>query len=309
MTEVERIVQNGVVSADFLLPEKICDFLVTEKSKKIWAISIDLLVQLDAVCRKHGLKYSLGFGSLLGIVRHHGFIPWDDDVDVVMPRADYEKLKKYKNEFRNPYFLQFPGEDNGYALSFAKLRNSNTTSISWPFRYETFNQGIFLDIFPLDNYSLNNFEENYSKIKSLVAECSASMRRSNPHPDDADLLKLKQFPIARDVKTITSELDSVLRINEQYPSNKYIIWSFLVYDYQRMTFSKDIHDDLVDDDFYGHSVYVPRNADEILRIMYGDYMKMPPVEQRGVWHNKEYMNPDIPYKVSLQQLRKFDITN
>ena len=105
MTEVEKIIEKGVIPSNFLEPEIICDFYVDEKRKKIWAIGIDLLIQFDIVCRRHNLRYSLAFGTLLGCVRHHGFIPWGDDVDVVMPREDYESLKKYKSEFETPYFF------------------------------------------------------------------------------------------------------------------------------------------------------------------------------------------------------------
>lgn len=93
MTECERIIKDGILPKSFFLPETICDFHVDEKRKKMWAIGIDMLVKFDEVCRKHELRYSLAFGSLLGVVRHKGFIPWDDDIDVVMPREDYEKLK------------------------------------------------------------------------------------------------------------------------------------------------------------------------------------------------------------------------
>ena len=165
MTECERIIKEGILPDSFFEEETICDFLVTRERKKIWAISIDMLRVFDSVCRKHYLHYSLAFGSLLGAVRHNGFIPWDDDIDVVMPRGDYEKLKIFRSDFINPYFLQFPGDNFGYFVSFAKLRNSNTSSISFPFRYEDFNQGIFMDIFPMDNYSASNLESNVNRIK------------------------------------------------------------------------------------------------------------------------------------------------
>lgn len=306
MTEIERIIQGGVISPDFLCPETICDFVVDEKRKKIWAIGIDLLVQFDSVCRRHGLQYSLGFGSLLGYVRHHGFIPWDDDIDVVMPREDYERLKKYKTEFKHPYFLQFPGEDQGYYFSIAKLRNSNTTSISWAFRYENFNQGIFLDIFPLDNFNKNNLEENFARIKKLIAESSALMRRSNPYPDETDKQKLAQFPLVRDGNHIMKELDEVLRIHNGILSDSYIAWCCSVYGYQRMIFPKSLLNDLIEVDFYGHQVFIPSDYNKVLKITYGDYKQFPPVEQRGAWHGKSIFEPDIPYQVSLQLLRKQD---
>ena len=306
MTERERIIRDGILPESFFEEEVQCEFTVTRERKKIWAVGIDLLVKFDSVCRKHNLQYSLAFGSILGYIRHHGFIPWDDDIDVVMPRADYEKLKEYKDEFEQPYFLQFPREDEGYYFSFAKLRNSNTTGVSFPFRYEHFNQGLFLDIFPLDNYKGQNLQENVDKINHLIAECSALMRYSNPHPDEVDLKKMAQFPIKRDGQEVASELDIVLRQYEGERTDKYIAWCCPVYSSERMTFDKVLFDDLIEVDFYGHMVFIPRNYDEVLRITYGNYMEFPPVENRGTWHSTSVFDPDTPYKDTLFNMLTID---
>ena len=134
MKEIERIIKSGILPESFFEEEVICDFKVDLTRKKLWAISLDLLFKFDEICRKHHLNYSLAYGSLLGAIRHHGIIPWDDDVDVFMLREDYEVLKTLKDEFQPPYFLQIPGED-GYLYSYAKVRNSNTTALSYSFRY------------------------------------------------------------------------------------------------------------------------------------------------------------------------------
>lgn len=307
MTECERIIKEGILPESFFNPETICDFYVDENRKKIWAVCIDLLLNLDKVCRSHNLKYSLAFGSLLGLVRHQGFIPWDDDIDVVMPREDYEKLKDYQSEFEQPHFLQFPGEDEGYCFSFAKLRNTNTSGISWAFRYESYNQGQFIDIFPLDNYNLIGLDNNIKKIEYLIAESSALMRRSCPFPDENDLNKMSRFPITRNTKKIVQELDSLLKINEQKKSDKYIVWCCQVYSSDRMTFDKELFNDLIEADYYGYKVFIPRNYEKVLTITYGNYMELPPVEKRGQWHNSSLFNPDIPFKKSLMILKEEDL--
>lgn len=120
MTECERIIQQGVLPKSFFDEEQICDFFVDKKRKKIWAIELDLLIQFDKICKKHGLIYFLIGGTLLGAVRHHGFIPWDDDLDVAMPRKDYDLLMQLKDEFSEPYFLQTPYTDEGYYYSYNK---------------------------------------------------------------------------------------------------------------------------------------------------------------------------------------------
>ena len=100
MTEIERLIEKGVFKESFFEEEYKCDFKVDVVRKKVWAIEIDLLLEFDRVCKKHGLKYFLAFGSLLGAIRHQGFIPWDDDMDVVMPRDDYQKLWLYAEDFK-----------------------------------------------------------------------------------------------------------------------------------------------------------------------------------------------------------------
>ena len=306
MTECERIIKDGILPESFFEEEVLCEFTVTRERKKIWAIGLDMLVKFDEVCRTHNLKYSLGGGSLLGCIRHKGFIPWDDDIDIFMSRSDYEELKEFRSEFEMPYYLQYPG-DEGYYFSFAKIRNSNTTAISWPFRYESFNQGMFLDIFPLDNVKIDDIQNNVQKINKLIAECSALMRRSNPFPDETDLKKLSLFPERREGDVILKELDCILRQYEKEETDYYALWCCAVYDIHRLTYPKILFDDLVKTNLYGYDFYIPRNYDEVLKITYGDYMKFPPVEQRGTWHNKSFFNPDVPYKDSLIQLRGQDM--
>ena len=137
----------------FLEEEVRCDYTVTKDIKEVWAIEIDLLMQLDEVCKKHNLKYYITDGTMLGTVRHKGFIPWDDDIDVTMFRDDYEKLLKVaETEFKYPYFLQTEYSDPGCLRGHAQLRNSETTGIlkteEGKFK---FNQGLFLDVFVMDN--------------------------------------------------------------------------------------------------------------------------------------------------------------
>ena len=133
---------------------------MTSDRKRLWNAEIELIVEFARVCEKHNLKWFATEGTLLGAVRHNGFVPWDDDVDIAMPRADYEKLKSIASEeFRYPLYFDLwcnnedPTDDRQILwwphVTFAKLRNSRTTMIEFPKR-ENINQGIWIDIFPLD---------------------------------------------------------------------------------------------------------------------------------------------------------------
>lgn len=301
MTESERIINEGILPECFFAEELLCDYLVTQERKKIWAISLDLLFKFDEVCRRHHLKYTLAYGSLLGAIRHGGFIPWDDDIDVFMSRKDYELLKSLEGEFNYPYFLQIPGRD-GYYFSFAKLRNSNTTSLSYAFRYESFNQGIALDIFILDSFNSETIDADLERVRLLVSECSALMRRSCPHPSEKDLDLLQRFPVIRDGVEIINEMDSILRRHEDSNTDEYVCICNLIYDYRRGLFSKKDIDPVQDILFYGRPVLIPHKYDSVLKTIYGDYMTLPPVEDRGKWHSGSLFDPDKPYTEYVKDL-------
>lgn len=129
-------------------------FEVSTLRKEVWAVEMDLLSKFIKVCEKYGLTYFAESGTLLGAVRHRGFVPWDDDIDVTMPRKDYDILCSIaKENFNHPYFFQTEYTDPGSARdNHAQLRNSDTTGILYTElqKQYRFNQGIFIDIFPLD---------------------------------------------------------------------------------------------------------------------------------------------------------------
>lgn len=139
--------------SSFFQEEIRSDFLVTQKRKKVWAAELQMLEKFDKVCQKHHLTYYAYYGTLLGAVRHQGFIPWDDDIDVIMFRDDYEKFQAIApEEFTEPYFYQNSYTDR-VLWPFSKIRDSRTTGVEPQFRSlgSTFHQGIFIDIFPFDS--------------------------------------------------------------------------------------------------------------------------------------------------------------
>jgi lipopolysaccharide cholinephosphotransferase len=304
MTECERIINDGILPESFFKEEVICDFLVTEERKKIWAISLDMLVFFDKICNKHGLRYFTAYGALLGVIRHKGFIPWDDDLDVCMPREDYEKLwQLYRDEFTQPYFLQYPGEDKGYYFSFAKIRNSNTSGISVPFIYEEYNQGISLDIFPLDNCVPDEADINWERINYLNLQQSTNMRRSLLFPSVNDIARMEQYPM-RDGHDVLKELNSIATQYNDKETEYCIASTVTAYRAQKLIYRWADVLDTIDCDFYGHKIKIPRNCNRILETTYGDFMQYPPIEKRGLWHANAVFNPDIPYKETLKGLRE-----
>ena len=152
------------VPVSFFEEEVRCDFTVSRQMKEIWAVELDLLEELRRVCSKHGLRFAAEGGTLLGAVRHKGFIPWDDDIDILMPRKDYDRLCELApSEFKHPYFLE-NFYSNGFAYGNSKLMNLDTTGYENP----TANaHGLFIDIFPYDNIPDNEELARQQNVEKL----------------------------------------------------------------------------------------------------------------------------------------------
>ena len=132
--------------------EEILDgYRVSRETKQVWAVNLRLLEVLQMVCEHHKLHWFIAYGTLLGAFRHQGFIPWDDDVDVIMPREDFDRLQQLAKEFITPYFLQTPETDPGFWHGgIIRLCDSSTACIAREELLTTVNQGVALEIFPLD---------------------------------------------------------------------------------------------------------------------------------------------------------------
>lgn len=134
--------------------------------KKVHEVQINLLVELKNVCEKHGLTYFIMYGTLLGAVRHGGMIPWDDDIDVALPRDDYNRLLEVaEEEFKDVYFLQTPWNDNCFYGGYSKLRNTQTTAIEENNWWVHCCEGIGIDIFPLDYGYRNKWKAKWKEHK------------------------------------------------------------------------------------------------------------------------------------------------
>lgn len=137
--------------------EIIADYKVSDKMKRIWAVQLGLLDIIKRVCEDNGLRFYIIRGTLLGAVRHKGFIPWDDDIDIALPRADYDKLLKLPGQvFGEDVFLQTAENDTEcFFGAFARLRDCRSTAIDLKNWGRSCNQGIWIDVFPLDAYDIS----------------------------------------------------------------------------------------------------------------------------------------------------------
>ncbi len=137
------------------------------KVKTVKAVQLQMLKEFDRVCRENDLSYCAAYGTLLGVIRHKGFIPWDDDLDLMMPRCDFDKLTKIAHlVFSEPYFLQTAENDECFYGGYAKLRNSMTAGIEPRNQGQNCNQGIWIDILPIDDV-LEDAEEKQLQKKRI----------------------------------------------------------------------------------------------------------------------------------------------
>ncbi len=167
--------------------------------------------------------------------------------------------------------------------------------------YEHFNQGIGLDIFPIDNCKPEFANANWEKINELVLWNSTNMRRSHQSPSQKDLERMDKYPL-RDGKEILRELNSIATHYNYQKTEFGIVSTITAYRAERQIYKwKDILD-IIDYNFYGYQIKIPRNYNNILRTTYGDYMQLPPIEERGTWHSSTIFEPDIPYKHYLKTL-------
>ena len=301
MTETDRIIEMGILPESFFEEEIRNDFLVTTSRKKLWAVLLDLLLEFDRVCKKNGINYYLNSGTLLGAIRHKGFIPWDDDIDVCMMRDDYKKLLDNASDFKDPYFLQTPYTDKNSFYSFAKLRNSNTTQASKNFIFQDFNHGVLIDIYPVDKWDPKD-SASYDFIRYLAFENSTYMRKDNPFLDDSNRYRVKTHS-GLDPLTVYESINKIAQRYRNIETDKLLIAVCTISKYEKNLCSVSDYKETILADFEGYQFPIPSGYENILRVYYGNYMEFPPVEQRGLWHNDLIIDTEVPYKTFVKKFR------
>ncbi len=263
------------------MSENTFGFQISEKRKKIWKVQLDLFDVLYSVCRKHGLSLFASDGTLLGAVRHKGYIPWDDDMDFILFRKDYQKLCDVaKEEFQDPYFFQTTYTDNLFRIH-AQLRNSKTTALIHGDYATHFNHGIFIDIFVLDGILEDEAErkEEFSKVRKLKQRLShANVSRigaKNP---------LKRFvgncllPFDKLYVSLLGGKDKLLSEVEKYLDQECnaetcdLVGNVMFDDIAVKPFRKEWFSETIMLPYEDRMIPCPIGYDSILKQVYGDYM-------------------------------------
>lgn len=255
------------------------------KLEDIWKAELEIMDEIDRVCTENGLRYSLAYGTLLGAVRHGGFIPWDDDIDIMMPREDYEQLRAiWSEKAKDGFILEDETMHDDYMNNFAKVRKDHTTFLQFESeRTCSYHTGFFVDIFPGDRvapagflriiqyaaFALNLlYNRGYpSGARGIRGICERIMLRLVPkryHARVSDLFGRISRRWNRNPKAKVVFPNTAVGCNKFYPA--------------------DLFEHLRTMEFHDRQYCVIDEYDLALRLEYGDYMQLPPEEER-VWRH------------------------
>ena len=251
---------------------------------EVRAIQLEILDDIDHFCRENNLRYSLGYGTLLGAIRHKGYIPWDDDIDLIMPRPDYDRfLAEYRSDRNEVIDLN---AHPACVETFAKVSRKGTLMVDdllgrglW---------GINVDIFPLDGIPSEGMETYYDKLwekKDMVARICPFYKVVG-HGRGLwfvkYLLKRIHYPTRKNVTTLKQELVAALRSNSFEESG--MAGTYFESRTCNEFMEKDIYVDYTDLPFEGKTYRGLKRYDDYLTHIYGDYMTPPPVDGRESRH-------------------------
>ena len=281
--------------------EIICGYEVSAQMKRIWAMELDMVKRFVEVCEEYHLRYWMMGGTLLGAVRHKGFIPWDNDIDLAMPREDYNRLLEVgPTVFKSPMFFQTPVTENGHFFNtYVKIRNGNGTAASREEYEMGINCGIFIDIFCLDEIPDSRRKRKWyfgslgeiAKMRrfalgtplkgGFVNTIKHSIQKAIYHlvyhnPDAAGLYQIYQKVAGKYAGTGCQQL-----AHRDFGYVERYIWD------------KKNWDEVIQLDFEDMKLNAPAGYDAILKRQYGDYMKFP--EDKST-HEYFVFNPDVPYR-------------
>ena len=249
--------------------------------RRLQLVLLELLVELDRVCRKHGIRYLMDGGTMIGAVRHKGFIPWDDDIDVAMLREDYEKFKKVTWDLNAKLcFFQDHTTDTNYRWGYGKLRKKGTSFIRKGQEHIKCQDGVFIDIFPYDDIPDSRFMQ---KTQNFYLFCLRKILWSEVGRVTCSGIWRIWYELLSKIshKWVLSRVDAIAAKSSNKSTHKVRILMFPAF-YQKGEYGLDkrVLLEVKDFEFEGKLFHGYKNYDERLSAEYGDYMKLPPEEEQ-----------------------------
>ena len=254
-----------------------------EDIQELRQIQMGILDEVHRFCEVHGLRYFLSSGTLIGAVRHQGYIPWDDDIDIYMPREDYEQFLMTFSDEKGVYRAINPSTEPHYYYTFAKVVDLRTKMVEK--ETEGYEIGVYMDIFPVDYVTedLQERERIFKQKKLLYKIRRCKISNSNPLQSRMAYLVYKHWPLTvkqierriRKLIVLTGPTHTVCNMTEAGPSIK-------------GCFPADDIASSVNIEFEGRLYKTMVGYKDYLERTYGDYMTLPPVEQRVTHHFEAY---------------------
>ena len=241
--------------------------------RKVQLIMLEMLVEFDAICQKHKLQYWLDSGTLLGAVRHQGFIPWDDDIDLSMPVEDYRKFKTIaENELSENIFFQTSETDKNFKFDYIKLRSNKASIVEFHEKDKDieYHQGVFVDIFPMLTIPNTKFHQAfYEDTFKLIRDVSSISLHT---PNGKDHPKVRK-----------ALLNALNEMHEGWEKKGVkVIYSGKMPDVAAW-FDMDEIFPLSKIEFEGLEFYAPKNPNHYLGSIYSfNFMELPPLDKRTI---------------------------
>lgn len=245
------------------------------------SIQLNILDRVANYCEDHHLTYFLGYGSLIGAVRHHGYIPWDDDIDIVMPRPDYDQFVAHFNDYG--YSEQVIDHSNNklYSLPYAKVHDIRTVIHETMYKAENV-FGVYIDVFPLDGYRSSFQLGSIKLISRFLNAKKAIINCQRPTAKNFIIITGKILLAFISTSCLVNIMDHIAR-RANYNNSKMVKSFFSVYGSNEVC-EKQLLNDVIWESFEGKKYRIPKNYDVYLRHIYGDYMQLPPIEQQVTHH-------------------------
>lgn len=256
--------------------------LTSDELRELQMIEVEMLIEVDRICKKCGIKYSISAGTQLGAVRHKGFIPWDDDADVAFLRSEYEKFRNAceKELDKERFYFQDYRNTPGYRWGYGKLRRKNTQFIRLGQEHMPYEQGVFIDIMPYDNVPDAYLPRKWHSFKCFLyrkAFWAPLGKMQEKGLRNVAYTLLDKIP---DKSLYTSFTKFVQRSNQK-KTKRIRIFAFPVPGHEN-GYLRSCFEELVPTEFEGTMLMGMRDYDTYLSYKYGNYMELPPVEKRKV---------------------------
>lgn len=274
---------------------------------------INTFLSFDALCRENSIKYFAAYGTLIGAIRHHGLIPWDDDIDVWMLPEDYAKFCSLKGKITSHYDIIDSRDKNYWLFTLVKFVDTNTTL--WESEQYPCVTGVYIDVFPLNEcdeesgvrlrreYDRTTYNLTYAiadhPFSKLIGYLSKGhLRTFLKYAKEKFYYRPRYHKYLREYEECLAEIHSTR-------GDKFVSYDGLYH--EKEIFDKNCFEEVLDHDFEGIKIMIPKGYESILTKLYGDYMQLPPEEKRVSHHSHYFL--DLDRRWSIEEIKEYKKTH